>query len=267
MSDEQDPFAGTAAAYARSRPGYGDAAIEYLVERFDLDADGRVLDLGCGAGQLAVPLAAHAGSVVAMDPNAAMREATRERAVAADHENVTVREGSDADLRAGAIDDVAPLDLTTMGRSFHWMDERPTLDCLREHTRSGGGIAIVDDVEWLTAGDEPWTAAVHAVADAFLVDLPERTDPATVEYDDPWDELLAERAFVDVETATFPVERTWSADQIVAYVFSLSFASPDRFGDDRSAFEARLRNRLETLGGGPFRQAAEVTVVSGVVEH
>jgi sugar phosphate isomerase/epimerase len=167
MSDEQDPFAGTAAAYARSRPGYGDAAIEYLVERFDLDADGRVLDLGCGAGQLAVPLAAHAGSVVAMDPNAAMREATRERAVAADHENVTVREGSDADLRAGAIDDVAPLDLTTMGRSFHWMDERPTLDCLREHTRSGGGIAIVDDVEWLTAGDEPWTAAVHAVADAF----------------------------------------------------------------------------------------------------
>lgn len=265
MATDDDPFAGTAAAYARSRPGYGDAALAHLDDRFDLQ-HARVLDLGCGAGQLAVPLAARADAVVAMDPNEAMCRATRERAERAGGENLDVVEGTDADLREGLIDDVAPIDLTTMGRSFHWMDGRATLDCLREHTRPGGGVAIVHDVEWLTGGDEDWTAAVHEVTGRFVDDLPERYDPETVEYDDPWDDLLAEREFRDVETAAFSVERSWSIDRIVDYVFSLSFASQDRFGSEQAAFEARLRERLATLGGGPFEQTTDVAVVSGLVE-
>lgn len=264
MAEDHDPFAGTAAHYARSRPGYGEAAIEHLNDRFDLGR-ARVLDLGCGAGQLAVPLAARADSVVAMDPNEAMCRATRERAARADVENVDVVEGSDADLREGLIEDVVPVDLTTMGRSFHWMEGRATLDCLREHTRSGGGVAIVDDVDWLTGGDEPWMAAVYDVASAHVEDLPERYDPETVEYDDPWDELLAERGFVDVETGTFTVEREWSLAQAVEYVFSLSFASPDRFDDGGDAFERACRERLATLGPGPYEQTANVSVISGRV--
>ncbi|MFE3226182.1 class I SAM-dependent methyltransferase [Nocardia sp. NPDC059228] len=39
-----------------------------LVERFHLDGTGRLLDLGCGTGQLAIPLAAHVAEAVGMDP-------------------------------------------------------------------------------------------------------------------------------------------------------------------------------------------------------
>ena len=270
-----DPFTGTAAHYARSRPGYGDAALEHVLDRFDLDEESRVLDLGCGAGQLAVPIARHAGSVVAMDPNEAMCAATEQRAAAAVarvedagervEAHVETVVGSDADLRAEHIEAVAPLDLTTMGRSFHWMEQRATLECLREHTVPGGGVAIVDDEEWLTAGSEPWMAAVHEVADRYLADLPGRSDPATVEYDDPWDELLVEQGFADVETATFAVERPWTVDEIVDYVFSLSFASPNRFGATLDAFERDCRERLAALGEAPFEQTAAVSVLSGRV--
>lgn len=265
MTDGDDRFAGAAEHYARGRPGYGDDALAYLRERFDL-ADARVLDLGCGTGQLAVPLAEHAATVVAMDPDAAMLAATRDRAADAGHENVQTLQGSDADLRERLIDDVAPLDLTTMGRSFHWTDERPTLDCLREHTRAGGGVAIVDDVEWLTGGDEPWTGAAYEAVAERVDDLPERYDPASVEYDDPWDELLVERGFADVETATFAVERSWSVDAIVDYVRSLSFCASLR-EDGRSEVERAVRDRLSEHGDEPFEQTARVEVVSGRVSE
>ncbi|AGN01187.1 methyltransferase [Salinarchaeum sp. Harcht-Bsk1] len=83
--------------------------------------------------------------------------------------------------------------------------------------------------------------------------------------DDPWDELLVERGFHDVETATFDVERDWATDQIVDYVFSLSFASPEQFGADAEAFECDLRDRLDEGcdGGGSFEQSATITVHSG----
>jgi len=259
---EPDPFAGTAAHYARARPDYGEDAIEYLRDRFGLE-DARVLDLGCGTGQLAVPLAAHAGTVLAMDPNAGMLQATAKRAAETGRTDVETLQGSDEDLRAGLIEEIAPLDLTTMGRSFHWMDGRPTVDCLREHTRSGGGVAIVHDPELVTGGSEPWTAAVYDALAGFLEEPPERYDPETVEYEDPWDELLAERGLADVETATFDVLRSWSVDGIVDYVRSLSFASPAH--DDGDAVEAAIRAALAERGGGPFEQSTTVSVIAGRV--
>ena len=61
-------FRGTAWHYARFRPGCPDALLDLLVERFGLDGDGRLLDVGCGTGQLSLPLAGYVREVVGMDP-------------------------------------------------------------------------------------------------------------------------------------------------------------------------------------------------------
>lgn len=258
--DPSERFAGTAAHYARSRPGYGEDAIEYLVDRFGVDEDDRVLDLGCGTGQIAVPLAAHAGTVIAMDPNGAMLAEGRKRAVEVGVHGVEWRQGSDADVD----DSLAPLRLTTMGRSFHWMDQERTLARLQSITEPGGGVALLDDPEWLTQGQADWQAAVYDVVGEYVDDLPERVDPADVEYDQPWDDLLAAEGLVAVETRTFAVERTWDLDWIVAYVGSLSFASTAvRRGGD--AFASDLRARLEPLGSPPFTRETEVRVIAGAV--
>ena len=47
-----DLFAGTAWHYARYRPGYPQAFFDDLARQFRLDGTGRLLDLGCGTGQL-----------------------------------------------------------------------------------------------------------------------------------------------------------------------------------------------------------------------
>lgn len=259
MSDE-NPFASAERYYAEFRPGYGEDAPEYLADRCSLDGDARVLDLGCGAGQLTVPLSRRAGEVVAMDPNEAMLDRARKAAERAGRENVTFVRGGDAGLHGR----MGPFRLTSIGRSFHWMDQRATLSTLRRITEPGGGVAVLTDREWLTKGRAAWQAAVYEAAARFLDDLPAREDPNEVEYDDPWDEMLAEMGFADVETVEIPLEREWSVDEVVGYVFSLSFCSPGRVGDEKEAFEAALRDRLAELGGDPFGQETEVEIVSGV---
>ena len=256
---DPNPFESTERYYAAHRPGYGAETVGYLCERFALDADARVLDLGCGAGQLTIPLARHAGEVVGMDPNETMLRHARERAAAHGVENVEWVVGSDADLRV----EHGPFRLTTMGRSFHWMDQGRTLDRLRRATEPGGGVALLTDREWLTKGREEWQATVYDVVADYLDDLPERVDPDEVTYDDPWDEKLAAFGFEAVETVTFDVDREWSVDGVVGYVLSLSFCSPDRFGDERAAFECDLRSRMRESRRLSFVESTEVEVVSG----
>ncbi|QLH77712.1 methyltransferase domain-containing protein [Halosimplex rubrum] len=254
-----DPFESAESYYADHRPGYGEAPFESLTERFALDVEtSRALDLGCGAGQITLPLAARVGTAVGMDPNKAMLEQARRRARDRRIENVEWVVGSDADLGG----DLGPVDVTTMGRAFHWMDRGPTLDRIFELTAPGGGVAIFGDTEWLTSGERAWQDEVYAAAASYLDDLPERTGPRTEPYENPYDELLADHGFADVETATFERTREWSVDGIVGYVFSLSFCSPATFGDEKAAFEAELRERLAELGG-PFEQGDEVRVISG----
>jgi len=277
-----DPFASAESHYAEYRPRYGDRPIDRLVGRFALDESSRALDLGCGAGQIAVPLAARVGEVVGMDPNEAMLEGAREQARHAGAENLEFVRGSDADLRDSEVraergprerergetpreqrrDDLGTFDVTTMGRAFHWMDRRPTLDRVRELTNPGGGVAIFGDTEWLTAGERAWQDEVYECAAEYLDDLPDRTGPRSEPYENPYDELLADHGFGDVETATFERTREWTADAVVGYVFSLSFCSPATFGDEKCDFESELRERLDELGG-PFEQADEVRVISG----
>jgi SAM-dependent methyltransferase len=258
-----DPFESTESYYAEYRPRYGEAPMGNLVDRFGLDDGSRALDLGCGAGQLASPLASHVDEVVGVDPNEAMLDEARRQAREADASNVEWVVGSDADLRGDLGDKLGPVTVTTMGRSFHWMARKPTLDRLRELTEPGGGVAVFGDTEWLTSGRRDWQDEVYALASEYLGDIPDRTGPRTEPHDNPYDELVADCGFDDIEVATFEQTREWTTDEVVGYMFSLSFCSPARFGDERAPFRTDLRERLNELDGGPFEQAEEVRVISG----
>lgn len=142
--------------------------------------------------------------------------------------------------------------------------KRPaTLDRLLELTEPGGGVALIGDTEWLTGGRRAWQDEVYKLASEYLDDLPDRTGPQTEPYENPYDEMLVDHGFADVDVTIFESVCEWAADEVVGYVFSLSFCSPATFGDEKDAFEADLRERLNELGGGPFEQCEEVRVISG----
>ena len=151
-TDDSNPFASAETYYAEYRPGYGDAAIQYLSNWFGLGESSRVLDLGCGTGQIAIPLAGHVGEVVGMDPNEQMLQKAEKCAESAGIENVEWVVGSDADLS----DDLGSFQLATMGRSFHWMNQQRTLDRLHAMLEPGGGVASLTDAEWFIRGANRW---------------------------------------------------------------------------------------------------------------
>lgn len=113
-----DLFGGAAPYYARYRPRHAASAIEHLAMTFG--AGSTVLDLGCGPGTVAVPLARRVREVLAVDPDAEML-AEGER-LAAGAPNIRWIRGDSTGLR-----ELPPFDHVVMGRSFHWMDRRAVL--------------------------------------------------------------------------------------------------------------------------------------------
>lgn len=97
--------------YARFRPGYPPQVIDALVHKLGLTSEHRVLDLGCGTGQLAVPLSKHVKQVVAVDPEPDML------AHGPKLPNVEWRLGSDAD-----VPELGRFDAVVVGQALHWMD-------------------------------------------------------------------------------------------------------------------------------------------------
>ncbi len=114
MTDTNRPFESTAPYYARFRPSYPVEILAHVVERFHLDGRGRLLDLGCGTGQLTLPLAPQFADSTGMDPEPEMLAEAENLASELGITNIRWLQGGSNDLRSSG-----PWRLVTMGRSFH----------------------------------------------------------------------------------------------------------------------------------------------------
>jgi SAM-dependent methyltransferase len=253
-----DLFAGTASYYARFRRGYPAVFLHHIVARFHLDGTGRLLDLGCGTGQLALALAADVAEAVGIDPEPAM---LAEAAAAADRagiRNVRWLLGGDRDLdRLRA--DLGAARLVTISRAFHWMDQDATLRSLDRIVDPTGGLVIVSDNEmiWNRAG--VWQEAVQAVIQRWLGAAQRAGSGLRATPHDPFATILARSPFAAVDTYQTTYRREVTVDEIVGYLYSTSYCSLAVLGEHRGPFEADLRQTLQELNpAGRFVDEVEV---------
>jgi ubiquinone/menaquinone biosynthesis C-methylase UbiE len=83
--------------YLAGRAAYSPALIRRVATACGLSESHRVLDLGCGPGQLSIAFSTWAGSVLAVDPEPGMLEVATELA-AGIAPNVSFMQGSSYDL-------------------------------------------------------------------------------------------------------------------------------------------------------------------------
>jgi SAM-dependent methyltransferase len=251
-----DLFKGTAPYYARYRPGYPDEMIAHVIDRFGLDGTGRLLDLGCGTGQLLVPLAPHVETAIGMDPEPEMLAEAQRVTSEAGITNTVWIEGGSPDLER-LRDQFQPLRLTVIGRSFHWMDGDATLRALGSMTVDGGGVVQCGDPCSIWEGQRDWQVAVREVIRRWLGEE-RRAGSSTFAASSgrvPWSErdIFARSPFSRVEHQRVAHNRQLDIDGVVGYLYSMSFASPPVLGDRRAGFERDLRETLTGVeGGGPF---------------
>jgi SAM-dependent methyltransferase len=238
-------FAGTAAYYARYRRPYPPAFFAEVVARCGLDGQGRLLDLGCGTGQLALPLARHVAEAVGVDPKLEMLAEAQRQAKQASVTNTRWLLGSSADLERDSLRaELAPLRVVTIGRAFHWMERDATLRALDSLVKPGGCLVIVSDNELVWNAEGDWQPAVRAVVERWL-GTPRRagsalfTPPAEF-----WDVIIARSPFGRNERYELAYQRHWTAAQILGYLYSTSYCSRQLLGARAPAFERDLRATL-----------------------
>lgn len=141
MDGRRSAFLSKGKEYERYRPRYPKTAIEWLVGREHL----RVIDIGCGPGNLTVQLSALGHDVVGIDPSAAMLEAARSK-------HLAVVQGRAESL---PIAD-SSADVVTAATAFHWFDADRAVPEIRRVLAPGGRIALLtnirdESVPWITA--------------------------------------------------------------------------------------------------------------------
>ena len=180
----------TAIYYAKYRRGYPPAAVDAIVEAFGLGVDDLVIDLGCGTGQLTLPLAEHVTEAVGMDPEPEMLTEAARQAQAARVTNVTWVQGSSEALPGN----IGRFKLVTMGRSFHWMNREQVLTVLEGMVDDDGGLVIAND-SCLVRPTTQWQRAIEDIQNRFLPpETPTNsTNPATTP--EPHEAILARSSF------------------------------------------------------------------------
>lgn len=250
-------FAGTAGYYARYRFGYPEKMIHWALDAVECTSTTPVLDLGCGTGQLALPIACRGIPVVGVDPDSEMLvEASRQLSPGLPAGFLCA---TDANLRDEAVVALLPrpVRLVVMGASFHWMDREQVPRTLDGIVDAGGGVAVFSSGK-STWREAPWPEVVSEVIRDFLG--PERrAGRSTYEHPPERHEVvLARSPFGDVRTEQFVDEKQVTIDEIIGLQLSMSFASPRLLGDRLDEFEQTLRERLQALEpGGVFSGEVE----------
>lgn len=127
--------ADVASAY-RHRVPYPPATFDLLLQLLDPGCR-VVLDVGCGEGALARPLAPRVDRVDAVDPSAPMLDAGR-RAPGGDHPSIRWIQG-----RAEDVKFEKPYGLVCAGASLHWMDWEIVMPRFESVLTPAGQVAIV----------------------------------------------------------------------------------------------------------------------------
>lgn len=229
--------------YARYRTSYPPQEVDRLANLLGLERSSTAIDIGCGTGQLAIPLAHHAGQVIAIDPVPDMLAVGRENAEAAGRANISWVLGDSSELDTL----VAPgAHVATFAASFHWTDRAEVarvLDTLLDDT--GSIVTINDGLE--DDEEPPWVHSMTALRDRYLgAEHTAATDPytnAAISHR----EILANSPFAAIETLVWTWERRLTIDEAVGLQFTYSFSTPAMFGGRAPDFATEARGAILAL--------------------
>ena len=133
-------YLGSAKYCVEGRPAYSAELASTLTKEVGLDGTGRLLDVGCGPGVVALELAGLFTEVIGLDPDADMLWEAASRAEELGVENarwVHARAEDIEQLRLGACR------VVTFGQSFHWTDRERVAETIYDLLEPGGALVLI----------------------------------------------------------------------------------------------------------------------------
>lgn len=230
--DSTKRFSGLADMYAKARPTYPDAAIDYIMDICKLTSSSQLADVGCGTGISSQLFGGRGVNVTGVEPNADMRSKASElidkvapgslKLVDGTAENTTLSDCS--------------VDAILCAQAFHWF--KPEL-ALREFHRilkpEGWTVLVWNERD---EGD----AFTRAYGDAFrkLTEI----DKIEATHATSGIPLLTSEHFTKGELTHFENEQVLDREALILRAFSASYAPK----------EAGLANRLKDMLNAAFER-------------
>jgi SAM-dependent methyltransferase len=249
-----DRFREAAAYYRGGRIPYPPRLIRRVAEVVGLREDHRVLDLGCGPGQLAIGFGYFAGEVIGLDPEPEML-AIAANAVQGLTPNVSFHRGSSFDLDPA----LGRFHLVTMGRSFHWMDRVETLRMLDEMIETGGAIALFRDSH-VEVPENEWHKEWRAIIEHYARDDAAQRDRRSASWL-PHESVLLASPFHRLEKIAFIEQRISSVDSLIERARSMSSLSRERIGERAEQLVQDLRMLAHVAPGDTVTEVLEWTAL------
>jgi SAM-dependent methyltransferase len=161
LTEQRFTFDEIAELYDRTRPGYPKPLVDDLVTLSGIPAGGRILEIGCGTGQLTSSLAARGYRMTCLEPGPNLSSVARRRLASFAGVEVVTRTFEAWPLEAGAFD------LVVSAQAFHWVDPALRFAKSADALRAGGWLAVIGNAPL----DEPSPARL-AVDAAYAAHAP-----------------------------------------------------------------------------------------------
>jgi SAM-dependent methyltransferase len=259
---DETVFEGTAPYYRPGRKPYAPALADALAEHVHLDGRGRLLDVGCGPGTVALFFAHLFESVVGLDADPGMLAEARRAATEGQITHASWVQMRAEDLPAA----LGTFRLISFAQSFHWMDRPRVASAVRDMLDADGAVVQVDLWHANPPGQVPLSGPYPPIPEAAIDELrrrwlgPDRRAGQGFRNTSPdgEDAVFQAAGFAPEELVVVPDNRILerSAEDVVAWVLSTSSTAPHLFGGRLDDFIRDLRSLLlEVSPEGRFSMA------------
>jgi trans-aconitate methyltransferase len=232
-----DRFKSNAAHYLGGRQAYSPRLIRRVAESCRLDGTQRLLDLGCGPGQLSLAFSSWIDAGMALDPEPEMLRIAAGLGLGL-APNIEYRLGSSYDLSPA----FGRFQIAVIGRAFHWMDRPDTLARLDQLVDPAGAVALFatshpDDPS------TPWHAQYRALLDDYAETDPAREQRKSASFENH-ETVLLRSAFASLERVSIIEKRRVTLDSLISRALSMSSLSRERLGARLDELVTRVRSLL-----------------------
>lgn len=243
-------FEGCAWWYSRYRDPYPAGFVDVVRDACRLDGTGIMLDLGCGTGQVSIPLKPLFESVVAVDPDPEM---LAEGKRSAGDVEIGWTNGTAEDF----VEQPGSFRLAALGQAFHWMDRERVLAGLDRVIEPAGALMLIGGAKpisgyrWTPSRSlrarEPDSArgrAMDKVIQEFLGSERRAGRGTFQQQPELHEDVLARSPFHRIRTFTIDWTRETTIERTIGMLYSTSFCARRLLNGRVEAFERAMTEAL-----------------------